>query len=108
MIKAIKKNLTTDFIMCFLLLVISGNPIFIYSNYVREFYVLVAFLSFVYNRRKKTDGAPVFLNYSVFFIVIMLMQQIVIPNLSLSSQAFTIIRIFIGNLCVGIVYYSTL
>lgn len=96
MIKLIKSFFTIDFLMCLLLIVASGNPIFIYSPNVRELYIGLAALAMWYNQRRGADGFSSFRKYASVFFVVMIIQQALIPGLSFSSQIFAIIRILIG------------
>lgn len=98
--KFLKYNLTIDFIICFLLVVSSGNPIFIYSVYVRELYIILALIAIAYNIKKKADGGQKFLRYALAFVFVMLLQQVIVPGLSLNSQIFSLIRILIGVLII--------
>lgn len=82
--------------MCFLLIVASGNPIFIYSPNVRELYIGLAALAMWYNQRRGADGFSSFRKYASVFFVVMIIQQAFIPGLSFGSQIFAIIRILIG------------
>lgn len=96
----IKSIFTIDFLMCFLLVVASGNPIFIYSPNVRELYIILALLSIIYNIYKKGQGIATYARYAMVFFIVMMIQQVIIPGLSISSQIFSLIRILIGVLII--------
>lgn len=96
----IKSIFTIDFLMCFLLVVASGNPIFIYSPNVRELYIILALLSIIYNIYKKGQGIATYARYAMVFFIVMMVQQVIIPGMSISSQIFTLIRILIGVLII--------
>lgn len=90
------KYITKENLLVFLLLCSSGNPIFIYSSYVRELYIIFAIVLFLISFVKKTDAFPKFFSYVSVFFIIAILQQASFNNLSLSSQLFSLLRIFIG------------
>jgi len=90
------KYINKDNLLVFLLLCSSGNPIFIYSPIVRTLYIIFAIFLLIMSFAKKTDVFPKFLSYISVFVIIAIFQQAFIPNLSLNSQLFAFIRIFIG------------
>ena len=71
MIRSLKKNITLDFVMCLLLIVASGNPIFIYSTYVRELYIILVILSFLYSKKRNIYIAKDYISYISVFIIIL-------------------------------------
>ena len=92
-----------NFIMCFLLLVVSGNPIFIYSSIVRNLYIILAVLSIIFTLYKQSDGIRVFIINGAFFLIMAVVQHAFIDGLSFSSQMFSILRILIGILLVRLI-----
>ncbi len=85
-----------SFLFCFILLLVSGNPIFVYSPYVREMYGALALFLLLYAVVKRYTILLTFVKYSSLFVIIFLLQQISIFNLSLNSQLFVLARIYIG------------
>ncbi|MBO5706065.1 MAG: hypothetical protein J6S05_03580 [Bacteroidaceae bacterium] len=96
MIRSLKKNITLDFVMCLLLIVASGNPIFIYSTYVRELYIILVILSFLYSNKRNIYIAKDYISYISVFIIVFLLQLLSVDDIAVNSQIFQLLRMFVG------------
>lgn len=93
MLRQLKKY--REYLLVLILIVSSGNPLFVLSPHVRELYIGTAFLLIWFKRGRVM--LP-YIKYSVPFIFISLFQMLLFPDYSLSSGVFLLLKIFIGAL----------
>lgn len=93
MLRQLKKY--REHLLVLVLIVSSGNPLFILSPHVRELYIGTVFLLMWLKRRKVMSP---YIKYSAPFIYISLFQMLLFPDYSVSSGVFLLLKIFIGVL----------
>ena len=93
MLRQLKKY--REYLLVLILIVSSGNPLFVLSPHVRELYIGTVFLLIWFKRGRVM--LP-YIKYSVPFIFISLFQMLLFPDYSLSSGVFLLLKIFIGAL----------
>ncbi len=99
------KNITKDHLLVFLLLCCSGNPMWNFVNDVRTNYIICALFTIVLffrHNKIKTSG---FVLYIISFTLISLVQISSVPNASISSGIFLLLKMFIGFVLISVVGY---
>lgn len=96
-----------DYIWVILLILFSGNPLVIFSAYVREFFVLLfLLLLFIVIFSKDNEGSKAlerFVNYVLPIVFIIIYHFLVIPETQLTTNLFVIIKIFVGVALISLV-----
>lgn len=88
-------------LLVLILLVASGNPIFVLSSNVRELYICLAFvLIFFFKKRRGGFNALAYVKYIIPFLLISFFQILLISDYSISSAIFLLLKLYIGVLIV--------
>lgn len=86
-------------LLVFLLIIASGNPLFVLSTHVRELYIgLALLLTFVLKRRKEGFKMFAYIKYTIPFIFISVFQLLLISDYSMSSAIYLLLKLYIGAL----------
>lgn len=93
MLRQLKKY--REHLLVLILIVSSGNPLFVLSPHVRELYIGTVFLLLWLKQRRVMS---LYIKYSVPFIFISLFQMLLFPDYSISSGVYLLLKIFIGAL----------
>ena len=88
------------FILMLALLCLSGNPLFSYESKITAQAFVVVIILLVFAKSSSIIGI---LKYASFFLSIYLIQSVVIPNFSVTSTGYAVMKMLLGLACANII-----